>query len=99
MTANKILSTQLELFLRLVSISISMLRTGQRKPKVFLALTNVGAGAQEGSMGPGSCCERIGCSMDGSWGREVGDSDEDEWEQGGHWAIGSERAGQTHQSQ
>lgn len=50
-------------------------------------------------MGPGSCCERIGSSMDGSWGREVGDSDEDEWEQGGPWAIGSERAGQTHQLQ
>lgn len=47
-----------------------LLRTGHRKPKILLVLTNVGAGAQEGSMGPGSCCERIGCSMDGSWGRE-----------------------------
>lgn len=55
-----------------------MLRTGHRKSNILLALTNVGTGAQEGSMGPRSCRERIGCSMDGSWGREEGESDEDE---------------------
>ena len=48
-----------------------------------LALTNVGAGAQKGSVGPGSCRKRVGCSVDGTWGREVGDSDEAEWAQGG----------------
>lgn len=55
-----------------------------------LALTNVGAGAQKGSMGPGSCRERVGCSMDGTWGREVGDSDEAEWAQGGPRAVDGE---------
>lgn len=54
-----------------------------------LALTNVGAGAQKGSMGPGSCRERVGCSVDGTWGREV-DSDEAEWVQGGPWVIDGE---------
>lgn len=33
---------------------------------------NVGTGAQEGSMGPRSCRERIGCSMDGSSRSEEG---------------------------
>lgn len=46
---------------------------------MFLALTNVGAWAQKGSMGPGGCREGVGCSVDGTWGREVGDSDEAEW--------------------
>ena len=55
-----------------------------------LALTNVGAGAQKGSVGPGSCRERIGCSVDGTWGREAGDSDEAEWTQGGPRATGGQ---------
>ena len=45
-----------------------------------LALTNVGAGTQKGSVGPGSCRERVGCSMDGTWDREA---DEAECVQGG----------------
>lgn len=52
-------------------------------PRTLLALTNVGAGAQEGSVSPGSCRERVGCSVDGTWGREVGDADEAEWAQAG----------------
>ena len=59
-------------------------------PNMPLALTNVGAGAQKGSVGPGSCGERVGCSVDGTWGREVGDSGEAEWAQGGPWAIDRE---------
>lgn len=39
---------------------------------MFSALTNVGARAQEGSVGPGSCCERVGCSVDGTSCSEEG---------------------------
>lgn len=56
-------------------------------PDMPLALTNVGAGAQKGSVGPGSCRERVGCSMDGTWGREVGEADDAKWAQGGPRAI------------
>lgn len=58
-----------------------------------IALTNVGAGTQKGPMGPWSCRERVGCSVDGTWGRKVGYSHEAEWAQSGPGAIDKEPQG------
>lgn len=54
---------------------------------------NVGAGAQEGPMGPRSCCERIGCSMHGTSRSEEG-SWVGELLPRGQGPIGPRKAGQ-----
>lgn len=67
-----------------------------------MALTNVGAWAEEGSVGPGRCRERVGCSVYGTWaerweilmrpsGRKVGLVLHIQG------PSGPKRAGQTHQ--